>query len=156
MAVYFIQAGDGGPVKIGKADNVTARLAEMQCDNHVELTLLRQVEGGRLTEAWFHRAFAAARLRGEWFTFQPEMLAAEPPEEDGAPPSTSRPAKPLAPGHILSRIHGTRGASKHVAARLGISQAAISGWLQRGAIPKDREAEAARALAEIASPTEAA
>jgi hypothetical protein len=149
MAIYFIRAGTDGPVKIGKADNVAARLVEMQCDNHVDLILLRQVEGGRLTEAWFHRAFAADRLRGEWFAFQPSMLTADAPKETAAPPSTARPAKRIAPGHILSRIHSTRGASKHVAARLGISQAAISGWLQRGAIPADRVIEAERALAEV-------
>jgi hypothetical protein len=154
--IYFIQAGEGGPVKIGKADNVSARLVEMQCDNHADLVLLRQIEGGRLTEAWFHRAFASFRLRGEWFAYQPAMLTAEAPEETAAPPSTSKPAKPLAPGHILSRIHSTRGASKHVAARLGISQAAISGWLQRGAIPTDRAAEAEKALAEMAPRQEAA
>lgn len=41
MSVYFIRAGDGGPVKIGLADDVPHRLRELQIGNHVELRLLR-------------------------------------------------------------------------------------------------------------------
>ncbi len=45
MSVYFIRAGDNGPVKIGTAEDVAGRLRELQCGNHEDLRLLRVVEG---------------------------------------------------------------------------------------------------------------
>lgn len=80
MAVYFAQAGAGGPVKIGTTDDVQGRLRELQCGCPQELILLREINGSRATEAWLHRRFSALRLRAEWFHFHDEMLDIEPPE----------------------------------------------------------------------------
>jgi predicted transcriptional regulator len=48
---------------------------------------------------------------------------------------------------ILGTIATTRGAAKAVADALGISQAAVSQWRAIG-VPEDRQADAARALAQ--------
>src|SRR3990167_4210715 len=79
MTVYFMRAGDTGPIKIGSADDVDGRLRELQCGNHHELIVIRTVAGGRPLERWFHRHFSAYRIRGEWFSFCDEMLSLEPP-----------------------------------------------------------------------------
>lgn len=84
MAVYFIRAGDDGPVKIGWALDVTLRIVELQCGNHLELHVIRTVDCLPSGERAAHRAFAGSRLRGEWFHFQPEMLSWSAP--DGLPP----------------------------------------------------------------------
>lgn len=86
MTVYFIQAGEGGPIKIGLADDVAARLMELQVGNHECLTVLRTVDGNRSVERWFHRHFADKRLRGEWFRRCDSMLSLNPPEIVGRPP----------------------------------------------------------------------
>jgi hypothetical protein len=78
MPVYFLRAGEHGPVKIGVADDVAGRQRELQCGNHEILTLLRAVDGGRAHEAWLHRQFV--RVRGEWFQFDERMLTIEPPQ----------------------------------------------------------------------------
>jgi hypothetical protein len=78
MPVYFIRAGEDGPVKIGIADDVADRMRNLQCGNHLELTLLRTIDGGRPEELALHRRYEHLRSRGEWFAFTPDMLVVEP------------------------------------------------------------------------------
>lgn len=65
--VYFIQDGDDGPVKIGEAFDPKGRLAELQCGNARLLHLRAVVFASDKTERRLHRAWAEARVRGEWF-----------------------------------------------------------------------------------------
>lgn len=74
MPTYIIRAGDIGPVKIGWADDVPSRLRSLQTGNHETLHVLREVDTWWQSEREFHRRFTSHRLRGEWFTFHPEML----------------------------------------------------------------------------------
>lgn len=67
MPVYVIQAGDGGPCKIGHTSDVSRRLANMQISTHAQLRLVAVYEGGEPEERALHKQFAAVRLRGEWF-----------------------------------------------------------------------------------------
>lgn len=80
MRTYIIRAGTEGPVKIGRAQNVQARLAMLQTGNHEELRILRIIAGD--VEAGLHRQYSHLRIRGEWFRFDPSMLTAIP----GLPP----------------------------------------------------------------------
>jgi hypothetical protein len=73
--VYFIQAGDGGPIKIGISDNVPLRLNTLQTAHHETLRLLSRIPGGESDEAALHEQFAALRIRGEWFRPGAELLA---------------------------------------------------------------------------------
>lgn len=74
MPVYFIQAGEDGPVKIGWAKDTLARKALHQTSNPVELRVLREVECLPVDEKAFHRYFNDQRIRGEWFRFADAML----------------------------------------------------------------------------------
>lgn len=73
MAVYAIQAGDNGPVKLGYG-NAEARLADLQIAHWQELRIIRLWEGGEAEERILHARFADLRLRGEWFSFSRAML----------------------------------------------------------------------------------
>lgn len=77
--IYFIRAGDDGPVKIGMARDVAARLASLRSAHWLPLRVLRTLEGGRLVERRLHRHYAASRLRGEWFSWHDSMMTIEPP-----------------------------------------------------------------------------
>jgi len=79
-AVYFIRAGETGPVKIGVAVNVSIRLASLQTANHEELFLLRSLSGTQQTEQWLHNHYANIRIRGEWFSYCDTMRTIAPPE----------------------------------------------------------------------------
>lgn len=73
---YFIQAEDGGPIKIGLSTygKVDDRLKSLQTGNPLRLVVRRLVHGDH--EATLHKHFAAHRLGGEWFEAVPEL--AEP------------------------------------------------------------------------------
>lgn len=75
--VYFIQAGDGGPVKIGHTLKTTVRrrLETLQTAHHLELRLLLAVTGSVVDEQRLHRDFAALRIRGEWFRFEEPLVS---------------------------------------------------------------------------------
>ncbi len=65
--VYFIEAGAGGPIKIGVAADVTSRLRDLQCANASKLALLVSASGDMKIEQLLHRRFRSERLNGEWF-----------------------------------------------------------------------------------------
>lgn len=109
MAVYFIRAGEIGPVKIGKADDPAVRMAEFQTAHYEDLSLLRTLPGGRAEEAWFHRHFRHMRIRREWFQFCPSMLTVEP-----SAPLASAPATP--PVMLLPEYSARRAMFLHIQA----------------------------------------
>lgn len=65
--VYFIQAGEDGPIKIGVATEPFKRLAELQTGNPARLRIVAIVEGDTGMERALHDRFAEHRLEGEWF-----------------------------------------------------------------------------------------
>lgn len=73
--IYFIQANSpDGPVKIGYTGRrVSQRLAEGRTFSPEELTVLAEAPGTFADEAKLHRLFSKHRLRGEWFTYGPEI-----------------------------------------------------------------------------------
>jgi hypothetical protein len=66
--VYFIQAIDGGPIKIGTAKDPSARLLSLQTGSHHTLVIRKVIPGGAGREAELHSRFRDQRVRGEWFT----------------------------------------------------------------------------------------
>jgi hypothetical protein len=65
--VYFVQANEGGPIKIGVAIDVRRRLSGLQNGSPMRLHVLGVVPGDRRLEVELHGRFAADRLHGEWF-----------------------------------------------------------------------------------------
>lgn len=73
--VYFIQRGEGGPIKIGAASNPAARLSTLQTGSPEPLRLLAATPGSLDDEAALHERFASARLSGEWFEPTADLIA---------------------------------------------------------------------------------
>jgi Meiotically Up-regulated Gene 113 (MUG113) protein len=73
--LYFIQAGEDGPIKIGLADRPFERLASLQTANYEELRLLAHVPVEPLEERFYHEVMEPYRIRGEWFRPDPVVLA---------------------------------------------------------------------------------
>jgi hypothetical protein len=65
--LYFLQAGDDGPIKIGCAVNVFERARYLQCGHYEELFILGLLDGDQSQEDRLHRMFAHLNIRGEWF-----------------------------------------------------------------------------------------
>jgi hypothetical protein len=75
--VYFIQAGEHGPVKIGLSNKPQRRIGQLQTGNPDELILRHVVPGTRDLEGRLHHRFRPALIRGEWFgrEYLPVILA---------------------------------------------------------------------------------
>lgn len=73
--LYFIQSVHGGPIKIGIAKDVAARLCTLQAAHPYHLKVLAVLPGvGKEAERRLHKRFAADRLCGEWFAESPALL----------------------------------------------------------------------------------
>lgn len=94
-SVYFIQSGEGGPVKIGYAIDVASRLSGNQVGNPVILKLLATCEGGKALERQFHKALGRIRLRAEWFEWHPALSTMVEEIGRGADPTTAMEAARL-------------------------------------------------------------
>lgn len=77
--VYFV--GGHGQVKIGYTSNLANRISALSGAAGTELNVLRTIDGGRPTERWLHKKFAAYRTHGEWFEYHPDMMTVMPPDE---------------------------------------------------------------------------
>jgi hypothetical protein len=73
--VYFVQAGEDGPIKVGWTANPPRRFAVLQSNHYEELRILGTYRGSRADEALLHLELAEHRIRGEWFRPTPEVLA---------------------------------------------------------------------------------
>jgi hypothetical protein len=75
--IYFVGAGDGEPIKIGRANNIKQRLSMIQSGNPKRLRVLASFfsDDSIATEQAYHDRFAAHRLHGEWFAPHPDILA---------------------------------------------------------------------------------
>lgn len=73
--IYFIQAHDGGPIKIGWAKNIDKRIAEIQRMSPSQLRVLNTFDSSEEDERILHKYFKRIRLYGEWFEPTDELLA---------------------------------------------------------------------------------
>lgn len=65
--VYFIQAGENGPVKIGITSCLEQRLSDLQIANHEKLRCLLTISGGQSLEMTLHHVLRSWCIHGEWF-----------------------------------------------------------------------------------------
>lgn len=72
MKTYLIRCETTGLIKIGKANNVKARLSTMQTGSASELTLVHTIDGD--IEKDLHKFFAENRVKGEWFKIEAEDI----------------------------------------------------------------------------------
>lgn len=75
--VYFIQGDDGGPIKIGRTENWPGfRVADLQCGYPFGwLRCVGVLRGPIGLEKQLHRRFHKHRMRGEWFSASPDLIA---------------------------------------------------------------------------------
>ena len=89
MPVYFIQAGEDGPVKIGSAKDVAKRVINLQSGNHKKLRLISVRPGGLTEEGLIQKQFADDRLTGEWFRPSDRLLREADKFPSPKPPARS-------------------------------------------------------------------
>lgn len=73
--VYFIQA-ESGPIKIGTTRGPAEfRACGLQVGSWGTLNVIATEPGGASRESELHRQFAAHRIRNEWFSPSPDLVA---------------------------------------------------------------------------------
>lgn len=88
--IYFVQAGVNGPVKIGYAKDVAARVTALSTAHYEELRILAVVTGNRYDEKAFHDKLENARMRGEWFEWSADVSEAVMMAKEGKTPRRAR------------------------------------------------------------------
>jgi hypothetical protein len=72
--IYFIQAIDGGLIKIGLTSRPSIRLSQIQVWSPIILRILATMDGDSNVEVALHDRFRRHRRHGEWFDPDPEIL----------------------------------------------------------------------------------
>lgn len=75
MSVYFVQAGDGGRIKIGLASSPKHRIDFLRRFSGPDLLELAVIEGSGALEHALHALLAEHHAHGEWFEPTPEVVA---------------------------------------------------------------------------------
>ncbi len=128
MSVYFIQAGEQGPVKNGLATDVERRCADLQTAHYQRLRVLRTLAGGHLVERWLHQRFKLLKIRGEWFRFSLEMIEICPPALASPAP---RPKRACREKGAIDLIIEAAGGLKVVAEKTGLKDG-VRKWPEIG------------------------
>lgn len=91
--IYFIQSENGGPIKIGRADDLAKRVVGLQTGRPDKLIVLAAVPGTVADERDLHDRCATIRETGEWFMPTKALIAFIRSLADGAlPPLRDRPS----------------------------------------------------------------
>lgn len=72
--VYFIQAIDGGRIKIGTTIQLATRLKTLVKECEADLRVLAVIDGDRDVERGLHDRFSELRVAGEWFEPGDDLL----------------------------------------------------------------------------------
>lgn len=145
MPVYFVQAGDDGPIKIGFAKNPVNRLPGLQVNNPARLRPLGQLEGDKTTERELHARFIGTRISGEWFEPSPDLLALA---ASAAPFPIRRAAfeRPVGRQWSVDEVIACAGGLSKLAAATGVDHSSVCGWKRKGRIPVGRARAVSDAL----------
>lgn len=130
--VYMLRCANGGPVKIGTTKSLTQRVAALQTASAEGLAAIRTIPGTTITERWLHSHFEPGRIAGEWFSYHPDMLTIECPDEDFGEdtvltaeflPEVTENTLPATVSNFLRRTMGQETlATTKLARKLGISK----------------------------------
>lgn len=108
--IYFVQAEQGGPIKIGVSVDPERRLRELQTASPYRLVIRRTVPNEGHAERWLHEVFGPYRMEGEWFLAHPvvanvaDAIPSDEPGEDVLPLHDDAPPEAYidAPDPLLS------------------------------------------------------
>lgn len=73
--IYFVQSEVGGPIKIGRTDDMAQRMSNLSVGRPDKLKALAAVPWTLLDERQVHQKFSHLREKGEWFSATEELLA---------------------------------------------------------------------------------
>ena len=146
--VYFAQALDGGPIKIGCTQNPHMRMKMLRAKGGAPVWPLALVSGSLKDEAQLHWKFRHLRIRGEWYTPGLELLAfiatlppflggmhsvpPLPPLAELPPRPVGRRAKPKRHDADAVEVIRAFGGQTALAGEIGLATNVVGNWRARG------------------------
>jgi hypothetical protein len=115
--VYFLQAENGGPIKIGFANDLAKRVVGLQTSHPEKLVVLAAAQGDPEIERQVQIGFVALRERGEWFKPHQSLVTFANFVAQNGPKAwesiekftvTCRDQSQIAPGHELRPVTPSR------------------------------------------------
>jgi hypothetical protein len=133
--IYFVQARDDGPIKIGTTrSHPKKRLSHIQTGCPWPITLLGVIEGDVCREKEFHATLAPYRTNGEWFS--PHAIvkdAIAQAIETGKTPIFDMPWAPRYSHPLHLWLCKNRIRAIEFAARIGVTTSLITSWYREDA-----------------------
>lgn len=119
MAVYFVQAVDGGPIKIGTTVRLSQRLKQLTRNAGHPLEVLGVIDGGPTEEKELHERFSHLRVASEWFEAGDDLIGfivseARPWDGSNEDTFTAKPVRLVLPPAEQERL-------ERLASRIGLS-----------------------------------
>lgn len=149
--VYLMGTPGNPTVKVGRSNNPTKRLAEIQRMSPVPIELLWTHPGGHELETSLHRHFSALRVHGEWFTFPSDPVSSVRWATENAPWLRPRVSlKKRTPRKVIRRA-----ISRRVIARSPTTAADLAAWKAAAAQLLETVNEELRAIQDPAARYEA-
>lgn len=133
--IYFVQHGDGGPIKVGTTTNLKRRIEALQNASPENLKLLATIDGGPNEEKILHSIMREERLRGEWFN--PSSLVLSIVKKAKETPSIleaevmARSAM-IITGNKVAALAEILGGKSAMARACGVVPALVTRWIKRG------------------------
>ena len=142
--IYFIQAGEGGRIKIGCSHNVARRLEGIRCSSPFPIRLILETDGDVDFERTLHRAVEQHRVHMEWFEPHQDVIdlieevrtgQISPPDFDPQPSRRERNFRHGLMENVLIRANrvGVSDLALFQAARL--SATILHNWRKRACTP---------------------
>ena len=145
--VYFLQAGDGGPIKIGfTKGKPEARVRSLQTASPLKLILIGVVSGSNIEEKLLHHHLRSHRIAREWFHPVPQVteamalaMSGEFPKKPEIIPAPKKPKthKPRKQGKFspINEIFEAFGGATCLAKAIGLSPVHTQTMKTRQSIP---------------------
>lgn len=137
--IYFAQAGDGGPVKIGlTTGDPWKRAAALQTGCPLPITVLGVTDGGEDEERRLHETYGDLRKQGEWFA--PDESLLNEIKRISRPIEDSRRRRCEVPKDVrdlatVAQIVKVLGGGASLSRKLGLSPPQVSNWVTFNKIP---------------------
>lgn len=133
--IYFVQFGDGGPIKIGTTTNLKRRMEALQNASPESLKVLATIEGGPNEEKILHNIMKADRLKGEWFN--PSRLIMSVVKKAKETPSILEAeiyarSEMVISANRVAKLAEMLGGKSAMSRACGVTPALITRWLKRG------------------------